>query len=127
MESLVNMLSWNVRGLGNATKRCAIFHALKEYQNVVICRQEMHMVLERMHLLDTFWVVSSFQLTIHVHKALVFLFIKIFVSILAHPSLPLLLVGDFNMYLNFFFDKYSRGRVCVCVGVWVGGVRQPEL
>lgn len=154
MASAVDIISWNVRGMGDATKRYALFRTLKEFPNAIVPLQKTHMTPERLHLLNKPWVGASFHSTFNTHSRGISVLIpsiipfhceqslidmegryvclrcrifniscilatidippymvdtlnKVLLFIMAHPALPLLLMGDFNMYLNQRLDKYS--------------------
>lgn len=40
MANSVNIIAWNVRGLGDASKRHAIFHYLAQFQIAILCLSE---------------------------------------------------------------------------------------
>ena len=43
MASVLNFVSWNVRGLSDGVKRVAMFTALKKHAAAVVCLQETHL------------------------------------------------------------------------------------
>lgn len=81
MAPAVNLISWNVRGMGDASKRCAIFTHLKQFHPPIICLSETHLLKNKSHLLQKPWVGHSYHsvyssrakgVTILVHRQIPF-------------------------------------------------------
>lgn len=59
MAPAVNLISWNVMGMGDASKRCAIFTYLKLFYPGIICLSDTHLLKDKMDLLQKPWVGHS--------------------------------------------------------------------
>lgn len=54
MAKLVDIIAWNVRGMGDASKRCAIFTYLAQFQPAVLLLSETHFIKDRHYYHSTF-------------------------------------------------------------------------
>lgn len=154
--SSVNIVAWNVRGMSLASKRSAIFHAMKDIQPAILCLSETHLTADKTHLAHKAWMGCEFHsysthargVSILVHKAIpfhaqetyidddgrficidccIFQFRIILVAVYVPPPysaeimkmiitftskfpvVPILIIGDFNTYLNGLLDKFHNG------------------
>lgn len=80
MARLLDIVSWNVRGLGDATKRCAVFTFLRRFQPAILFVSETHMVKDSLHLMNRPWLGHYFHSTYSSHSR--------GVSVLVHRQIP---------------------------------------
>lgn len=60
---VVKFLTWNVRGLNDRIKRALIFRHLRKLNCDIICLQEIHLLPERLPLLNRPWLGWSYHST----------------------------------------------------------------
>lgn len=80
MAPALNLISWNVRGMGDASKRYAIFASLKHFFPAIVFLSETHFLKEKLHLLQKPWVGHAFHSVYSSHAR--------GVSILIHRQIP---------------------------------------
>lgn len=80
MAPALNLISWNVRGMGDASKRYAIFASLKHFFPAIVFLSETHFLKEKLHLLQKPWVGHAFHSVYSSHVR--------GVSILIHRQIP---------------------------------------
>lgn len=71
MAKWLNVVVWNVRGMGDASKRYAIFSWLRQFQPAILCLSETHLTRS--------WIGHSFHSTYSSHSR--------GVSVLIHRSI----------------------------------------
>lgn len=159
MAHLINVLAWNVRGLGDASKRCAVFMYLKQFYPAILCLSETHLIADKLNLLRKPWFSHTYhsvysshsrgvsilvhsQIPFQCHRSvidsdgryvclvcsvhntmliLVAVYIpppysgevlrKILTFLDASPRAPVIIIGDFNMYLHPYWDKFHSGSI----------------
>lgn len=99
MAMSFNVISWNVRGMGDASKRCAIFSYLTQFQPAIICLSETHMVKDKLRVLPKRWVSHSYNSVYSTHAR--------GVTILVHRQIPF-------SCLNSLIDAEGRYICLVC-------------
>lgn len=61
MDSIIKIMSWNVRGLNNKFKRAAVFHCIRQTKPHIVLLQETHLEGSKILSLRKHWI----QRTIH--------------------------------------------------------------
>lgn len=80
MANYVNIIAWNVRGLGDASKRHAIFQYCAQFQPAILCFSETHLLRDTTRVLHKPWLVSAYHSVYSSHAR--------GVSVLVHKNLP---------------------------------------
>lgn len=102
MAQYVNIVYFNVRGLGDASKRHAIFTYLRQFQPAIICLSETHLLKDKTHLIHKPWVGHAYYLIFSSHA--------MGVAVLVYNQIP----------FHFFNSVvYTEGRyVCLLCPVY---------
>lgn len=159
MAGFINIISWNIRGLGDTSKQYSVFTYIWQFNPAIICLLETHLLNEKTNLLSKPWVGHSYHsvysshargLSVLVHNQIPFQglnstvdsdgrficplctiynitivliaiyipppysgeIIKKLLSFLdASPSVPSIIIGDFNNYLRPYWDKFHTGSI----------------
>lgn len=101
MARPINIVSWNVRGLGDTSKRCAIFTYLRQFYPAMVCLPETYLK-DKTHFLRKPWFSHSYYSVYSSHAR--------GIAILVHRQLPF-------QCLNSVVDPQSR-YVCLLCSIY---------
>lgn len=109
MATALNILSWNVRGLGDGVKRVALFSTLKKYAAAVVCLQETDLQPDTLSTLKRGCYQTQFHST---HMAF-----SREVSILIANTKPFTLLQ--SLINDFYFAKWrvSPASLLLCISL----------
>lgn len=80
MTKPIEVISWNVGRLGDASKRYAVFTYLRQFQPAIIFLSETHFIKDKLHLLHKPWIGHCYHST--------FSSLARGVSVLVHKQIP---------------------------------------
>lgn len=111
MAHTINIVAWNVRGLGDASKRYAVFSEVRAFQPAIICLSETHLTSDRIQLLRRSWIGQAYHSTYSTHAR--------GVSVLVHKNIPYtchrVKVDSEGRYVCILCTIYSQLLILVAI------------